>query len=237
MANSDSSANVNDESVDQSASASPASSPRGSSTSNGATENTGAAPGNDADLGSTAAQAADQVQQTVSGLRAQFQHQATDQLTLQKERAAGGLELMTQVLHQASQQVREQDQAPLATSIEGVAQRVEHWTETLRATDVEQLVDETKQLAGRQPALFVGGALALGFVGVRFLRSSAQQDAADQAAPASGNPDKRSKPNTRNTRRNDAAASSEPAAATLHDLAELEQVLPPSKQPTANSEP
>src|SRR5690606_33979901 len=41
--------------------------------------------------------------------------------------------------------------------------------------DVAELVDNAEDLARRQPAVFVGGAFALGVLGGRFLRSSRRE--------------------------------------------------------------
>ncbi len=196
------------------------------------------------DLSSAASEAAEKVQETVSGLGDQVRQQATDQVTTQKERVAGGLETVAQLLRQAGQQVREQDQAPVAGSIDGVADRVEQWSDSIRMQDVSQLVDETKQLARRQPALFVGGALALGFLGVRFFKSSPQgnttttgQTAPDGSALSSSN--------TSLTRDADAArdaffAETPPESGdttTLHEeAAEPEDISLPSNRSTASAE-
>lgn len=138
------------------------------------------------DLGTATTAAADQVQEKATSLGDQIRQQANDQVATQMDRAASGLEMVAGLLRQAGQQVGEQDQTAFAGSINGMADRVEQWSESLKNQDASQLADETKQFARREPALFVGGALALGFLGVRFFKSSPEQQHTDGDQSASG---------------------------------------------------
>lgn len=180
------------------------------------------------DVGAATSEATEQVQKTVSGLGDQLRQQATGQATTQKERAAGGIETVAQLLRQAGQQVREQDQVPIAESIDGVAERVEQWSDSLRMRDVSQLVDDTKQLARRQPTLFVGGALALGFLGVRFFKSSPQENTTNGQTAPNGD--------TSFTKDADAAREAFFAETPSASEAGLEDMPPPSKSNTASAE-
>ena len=69
--------------------------------------------------------------------------------------------------------------------MEQIAGRVESTTNYLRARDIPELIDETQSLARRQPALFLTGAVALGFIGARFLMSSGQRATAQRGLGAS----------------------------------------------------
>jgi ElaB/YqjD/DUF883 family membrane-anchored ribosome-binding protein len=132
-------------------------------------ENLGAAT---ADLGSEA-------REQVVNLTDQVRQQATSQLTSQKERAVDTLETVALLLHQAGEHAHQQDKALIADYVDKAAQQVSSFSESLGQQDVTQIVQTTKDFARREPMLFVGGALAAGFLGARFLRSSAQQ--AEQA--------------------------------------------------------
>lgn len=189
------------------------------------------------DLGTLTSEAAGQVRDTVSGVKDQVRQQALGQVTTQKERAADGLEMVVGLLRQAGQQVSEQDKAPVAASIDGVADQVEQWSETLRTQDVSQLVEETKELARRQPALFVGGALVAGFLSVRFFRSSPQGSAALQEQNSS-NQNPSSSSDTSSTQKSDSGQPSdgEPTTAVLNELEELEGLLLSSKDEQANEQ-
>ncbi|MDP9368267.1 MAG: hypothetical protein M3Q03_08335 [Chloroflexota bacterium] len=135
-------------------------------------------------------EATEQVQEQAGQLVDQVRQQVVTQLTAQKERAAGGLETAALLIRQAGEQVRQQGQAPIAGYIEGAADRVAEFSDTLRDRDVPQLLEETQDLARRRPGLFLGGSLALGFLATRFFKSSAQpslsQETRTDYLPATG---------------------------------------------------
>lgn len=124
-------------------------------------------------------EAAGQVQETAGQLVNQVREQATTQLTSQKDRAAQGLKVVSQALRLTSEQVRMQDQAMVAQYLDGAADRVERVSDQLRTQDLGQLFQATEQFARRRPELFVGAALATGFLASRFLRSSPQQESSE----------------------------------------------------------
>lgn len=130
-----------------------------------------------------AEQVAGQVQQQAGQLTDQAREMATSQLTSQKERAAGTLGTVAEALRQTSQQVREQDQGAVAQYIEKAADQAEQFSRSIREQDLNQLLDATERWARRQPALFLGGTFALGFLATRFFKSSRQQQG-DGAASA-----------------------------------------------------
>jgi ElaB/YqjD/DUF883 family membrane-anchored ribosome-binding protein len=136
------------------------------------------------ELGTAAADLGEEARAQVTSLTQQVRQQATNQLNAQKERVVDTLETASLLLHQAGEHAQQQDNALLATYVEKAAQHVGTFTESLAQQDVTQIVQTTKDFARREPMLFVGGALAVGFLGARFLRSSsqqAQQPSQDQA--------------------------------------------------------
>jgi hypothetical protein len=139
-----------------------------------------------ADLGATAAEAGQEVKQQVVDLGQQVRQQATDQIVAQKDRAAEALETVALLLHQAGEHAQQQDKAAIAQYVDKAADQVETWSTALREQDASQLVETTQQFARRQPLAFLGGALALGFAGVRFFRSSASQAQPTEQTPATG---------------------------------------------------
>ena len=120
----------------------------------------------------TVSEVMDQAQNTARQVSAQAKQGATSQLESQKERAVDSLVTVAQALRQTGQHLNEQDQGTVGTYIEKAAERVEGFTNHLRANDVPQLLAETQAFARRRPAVFLGAALALGFAGARFLMSS-----------------------------------------------------------------
>jgi hypothetical protein len=116
-----------------------------------------------------------QVQDAVAGLGDQVKQQASNQLLSRLETVADGLDMAVKLLRTAGDQVREQDKSGVADSVVGMADRLEGWSTSLREQDVDKLMEEARQVAQRQPALFVGGAVALGFLGARLLKSPPKQ--------------------------------------------------------------
>jgi len=122
-----------------------------------------------------ASQVVDQAQGAAGQVATQAKEHATSQLETQKGRAVDTLVTVAQALRQTGQQLQQQEQGAVGNYVEQAAERVEHMTNYLRARDVPDLVAETQDFARRQPGLFVTGALALGFLGARFLMSSGQR--------------------------------------------------------------
>ncbi len=131
-------------------------------------------------------QVADQAQQSAGQVTEQVKQRATSQLESQKDRAVDSLVTVAQALRQTGQHLHEQKQDGIAGYVEQAAERVETLTNHVRARDVPQLLNDTEELARRKPALFLGGALALGFVGARFLMSSGQRARAQRGYELSG---------------------------------------------------
>src|SRR5918997_3276582 len=110
-------------------------------------------------------QAQDQAMKLVDTAR----QQATSQIGTQQQRIAGTLTTVASALHDASREMRNQDEGPIADYVDTAATQVEQFATMLRDQDLEQLMATTAQFARRQPALFLGAAFALGFAATRFL--------------------------------------------------------------------
>ncbi len=127
-----------------------------------------------ADVAAAASGVTDQISEQVSGLSHQVQQQLNVQVASQKDKLVDSLETVSLLLRQAGEHADLQHKEMLSQSVDQAARKVSSWTDSLREQDATQLLAETKKLASRQPLLFMGGALALGFAGARFFRSSAQ---------------------------------------------------------------
>lgn len=64
------------------------------------------------------------------------------------------------------------DGAPQSAYLNRAGEQVQRVADYLENADVESLVRDTESFARRQPALFLGGAFALGVLAARFLKSS-----------------------------------------------------------------
>src|SRR5829696_2575418 len=114
-------------------------------------------------------QAQDQAMKLVDTAR----QQATSQIGMQQQRVAGTLNTVATALHDASREMRKQDELAIAEYVDTAASQVDQFANMLREQNLEQLMTTTAQFARRQPALFLGAAFALGFAATRFLKSKA----------------------------------------------------------------
>lgn len=117
---------------------------------------------------------AEKAREQVYHLKDQVQEQTKSVVMNQKSRAADNLHGMADGFRQMSEQMREKDQNYLSQYIDRAADQIERVSEYMRESDINDLIDDAQQLARRQPAIFVGGAFALGFLMARFLKSSSR---------------------------------------------------------------
>jgi len=146
-------------------------------------------PGNTAQTGGVvdqakdkAGQVAEQVQEKAGQVADQAKQQATSRLENGKERAVEGLSMVAHAVRQVGQQLREQEQPTVAQYADKSAQQIERFSGYLRDKDMDQIVRETEAYARRQPTVFLGSALGLGFLLARFLKSSSRRAAAPNGA-------------------------------------------------------
>ena len=127
------------------------------------------------EIGNAASEASETVQGAASDLTQNFRQQITGQITEQQKRAVDALETVALLFQQAGEHARKEENETIANYADRAAEQIEKLSHTIGDREVDQLVSETKQLAKKQPGWFVGGALAAGFLGARFLRSSSQE--------------------------------------------------------------
>lgn len=119
-------------------------------------------------------QAAHQARQKAGELATQGGEQIKSQLANQKHQAAQRMMPVQTALRETAQQLRKQNQNSFGQYTDNAASQVERFSGYLRETEVDQMLAEARSFARRKPALFLGGASILGFLGARFLKSSAQ---------------------------------------------------------------
>jgi hypothetical protein len=101
----------------------------------------------------------------------QVKQQAQSKIDQQKQQAADQLSGVAGALRQTSQNL-ETENAPLAQYADSFAEQVDKMSNYLRERDLSELFNDVRQVAQRQPEIFVAGALAAGFLLGRFLKSS-----------------------------------------------------------------
>jgi hypothetical protein len=107
------------------------------------------------------------------GIMDRVKETAAAQLSSQKDRATDGLGSLADAVRKTSQPLRENKQDTIARYVEKTADQIEQFSTRLRERDLGDLVAEAQRFARRQPALFIGGAFAVGVLATRFLKSSA----------------------------------------------------------------
>jgi hypothetical protein len=75
-------------------------------------------------------------------------------------------------LRRTTEHLRSEDQQRIAGLTDTVARQVEQVADYLRHKDAGAMRQDLENLARRQPALMIGGALILGLIGARFIKSS-----------------------------------------------------------------
>ncbi|MFN2398222.1 MAG: hypothetical protein ABR543_06210 [Gemmatimonadaceae bacterium] len=102
--------------------------------------------------------------------------QITSTLTKGKSRTAETLSGVAESLRQSGQHLRGQDHARAGGYVDKAADRLEGAASYLMNTDVSEIVDQVEDFARREPALFIGGAFALGLLGARFITNSRRRE-------------------------------------------------------------
>lgn len=97
---------------------------------------------------------------------------ATAGLDTQKTRATDGLSVIASAVRQTTDNLRKEQHDTLAQYVDRAADQLDRFSTALREKDLDQLLQEARQLARRQPALFIGGSFAVGLLAARFLKSS-----------------------------------------------------------------
>lgn len=90
----------------------------------------------------------------------------------QKDRAVEGAHGLGRALRQTATTLRSDNQIQTAHLIERAAEKIDDLSARLEERDLDQVLWDTQQFARRKPALFFGGAVALGFIAARFLKAS-----------------------------------------------------------------
>lgn len=146
----------------------------GTSTSFPSSDGTTGAPGQGA--GANGQPAMDEAKEKRRQLADRARTQANDRmesgLRRGKEQAATTLASVAQQLVSSSHQLRDQRRDNVGRYAEEAGQRLQRPADYLQHTDMDEIVNRVEDVARRQPALFRGGAFALGVLGARFLRSS-----------------------------------------------------------------
>jgi sirohydrochlorin ferrochelatase len=114
----------------------------------------------------------DQVVDQAKNTFQQARERASSSLGESKSQIAEQLGTVADALRRTTEHLRSEDQARIAGLTETVARQVDQMANYLRTKDAQAMKQDLENLARRQPAVLLGGALVLGLIGARFLKSS-----------------------------------------------------------------
>ena len=112
------------------------------------------------------------------GIGDRVRQRINTQVDAQKDRAVDGLMSVAEAVRRMGGPLQGQAYEPAVKYVEGAADRVEQAAQYLREHDVDELVDDLRKVARRQPAVFVGVGFLAGAICGRFLKSSNRERAA-----------------------------------------------------------
>jgi uncharacterized protein YjbJ (UPF0337 family) len=99
---------------------------------------------------------------------------AEDAVNQQKSAGADYIGSIAQAVGRAASEF-DNEIPQVAHYIRAASDQIQNVANTVRERDVKELVGEVQEFARRQPAIFFGGAVIVGFAALRFLKSSAPQ--------------------------------------------------------------
>lgn len=131
--------------------------------------------GSEGDGKERARQKAQDAKDKAKGMASQAKERARSKGEQQKARATDEIETLATALHDAGSQLDREDMAS-GRFIHAAADRLQNFSERLDSRDVDGLVREGRQWARRNPAAFLGSAVAIGFLASRFMKASSDDE-------------------------------------------------------------
>lgn len=142
-------------------------------------------------MADTTAQGTSQMRQNASELKEQarsYAQQAAreakaagkEQLTRGTGAVATGLHDVSEALQKSADDMRDKQYSIIGDYIHQAARKLDDAAQTLQNRDPDYLISQTENYARRHPEVFIGGALALGFILGRMLKSSERRYETDE---------------------------------------------------------
>ncbi|UYV19795.1 hypothetical protein K1Y77_03720 [Halomonas qaidamensis] len=122
-------------------------------------------------------------QESAAEIKDAAEQQAENAFAQQRESAAEQTKIVSAVFQKAADEFDRQKQPFCSQQTRRLAQKVDRFSQTMRDKDLHGLCKEAENYGRKEPALFIGGAIAAGFLVTRFLRSSStHSDAANNGS-------------------------------------------------------
>lgn len=119
-----------------------------------------------------------QVKDGATRLQGQAQDKAREFARVGQDRAAGALDQLATMLTDAAGQVDDKLGAQYGGYARNAADTVQKLSGQVREQDLEQLLDQGRELVRKSPAIAIGAAAAVGFVLARLVQSGIDADQA-----------------------------------------------------------
>jgi len=113
-------------------------------------------------------------------LRGQVETKAREYAEQGKAKATDTLDGVSRFFDDTAKALDDQLGSDIGEYVHRAAAAVEGFTDTLKQKDVEELLDDAREMVRRNPALAIGAAAAVGFVLVRLLKSASPAAEEDQ---------------------------------------------------------
>ncbi len=125
----------------------------------------------------------EEARRAANALKDEARQTMRDVASRQKEAAAGEMSGLSRALQKAADELEGQTHLPVDRYVRRAAQSLDDLSESLRRRDVDSVVNRMEQFAREQPALVIGGAVAIGFLLARMLRGPAEASSSDTSYP------------------------------------------------------
>src|SRR3954467_6629833 len=102
----------------------------------------------------------------------QAKERAGTSLGESKGQLADQVGAVAEALRRTTENLRSEDQGRIAGLTDTLARQIDQVANYLRGKDAAAMRQDLENMARRQPAVAIGGALLLGLIGARFLKSS-----------------------------------------------------------------
>lgn len=128
-------------------------------------------------------------QQSADEIKDAAREQAESVYERQRENAANHTHTLGTVLKNAADEFDRQQQPFCSEQARKLAGHTERLSQHMRDKDLHSLCRAAEDYGRREPAMFIGGAIAAGFLVTRFLRSSPDKAPAPAASSEASVPD------------------------------------------------
>jgi hypothetical protein len=127
------------------------------------------------DAGSTAANARNKVRAKAAEVAGKAKQKIADQYGEKVSEATNEVQHFASALRRAGQNLRDDGSSTIGASLlTRAADQLESIGSSLNGKDLDAIISDVDRLARRNPAVFAGGAMLIGFAASRFLKSSSR---------------------------------------------------------------